>query len=336
MPWGVTVALCCYNSATRLPETLSHLKQVQTSVPWEVLIIDNASMDGTAEVAQAHWGVSSPGPMRIVREPQAGLSHARQRAFAEACYDIVSFIDDDNWVSPNWVQSVSDLLGANAQAGVCGGLIEAACEVSPPPWFKDYAIDYAIGKQGRTEGDNTKFHGFMWGAGMSVRKSAWQGLVAKGFRPALTDRKGSQLSSGGDTELCLALRLAGWRLYYSSQIKMQHFIPAFRLDWRYLRRMYRGFGAATVGTDPYYAMLKGEPWARRGRKWLPEVGATLKHILSQRRQTLLRFSSDALEGDKSAPTIEFGIGRVQQLLRQRSAYDQSFAKIENASWRLTN
>jgi glycosyltransferase involved in cell wall biosynthesis len=72
-----SVVICCHNSTPRLAETLRHLRQ-QTAigVPWEVLIVDNASTDGIAETAIACWH-RGPAPIRIVREPQLGLGRAR-------------------------------------------------------------------------------------------------------------------------------------------------------------------------------------------------------------------------------------------------------------------
>jgi hypothetical protein len=58
-------------------------------------------------------------------------------------------------------------------------------------------------------GDVTWVRNGLWGAGLCVRKTAWEGLVERGFRPKLTDRTGTQLTTGGDNEMCLALRLAG-------------------------------------------------------------------------------------------------------------------------------
>ncbi len=52
---GVSVVVCCYNSAPRLPETLMHLfaQIVNPDIKWEIIIINNASTDDTLEVAQA-------------------------------------------------------------------------------------------------------------------------------------------------------------------------------------------------------------------------------------------------------------------------------------------
>jgi hypothetical protein len=39
------------------------------------------------------------------------------------------------------------------------------------------------------------------------------------------------------------------------------------------------------------------------------------------------------EGEASVMRLEFGLGRLRELLRLRRDYDRSFARIENAAWR---
>ncbi|MGH7265987.1 MAG: hypothetical protein ACREMB_14255, partial [Candidatus Rokuibacteriota bacterium] len=58
------------------------------------------------------------------------------------------------------------------------------------------------------------------------------------------------INSGGDAEICFALRLAGWRLWFEPRMRLRHFIQTHRLDWWYLRRLFRGVGASSVGFDP--------------------------------------------------------------------------------------
>ena len=48
-------------------------------MPWEVLIIDNASTDGTMEVARTYWQ-DGPAPIRFINEPRLGVRHAREGA----------------------------------------------------------------------------------------------------------------------------------------------------------------------------------------------------------------------------------------------------------------
>ena len=53
---GVSLVICCHNSADKLPATIQHLfdLNVKNDVPWELIIVDNASTDGTQETAVQH------------------------------------------------------------------------------------------------------------------------------------------------------------------------------------------------------------------------------------------------------------------------------------------
>ena len=64
---------------------------VDPSRAWEVVVVDNASTDDTAAVAQCLAG-RGPAPLRVVSEPQLGLAYARARGIAEARDDIISFV----------------------------------------------------------------------------------------------------------------------------------------------------------------------------------------------------------------------------------------------------
>jgi len=256
-PASITIAVCCYNSARRLPDTLRHLaaQVVPDDVSWEVLVIDNASTDGTADVALQTWPSDAPAPLRVVTEPNAGLSNARHRAIMEARYDVIGFIDDDNWVCQDWVQTASKTMSAHPEAGACGGPSEAVFEVSPPDWFARYKACYAVGEQADAEGDVTDTRGWLWGAGLCLRRQALLQLFSAGFSPLLSDRKGSQLTSGGDNELCYALVMAGWRVWYNPRLELRHFIPKERLTSDYLKRWFTGAGACSVLAGIYEHVL---------------------------------------------------------------------------------
>ena len=120
---GVSVVLCCYNSAHRLPRALAHLavQRVPKTLHWEVIIVDNASDDKTRDVALEAWNRVGAVPLRVVMESRSGQAFARNRGLAEAKYDIVSFVDDDNWVCPEWVELVWDVMKSHPDVGACGG-----------------------------------------------------------------------------------------------------------------------------------------------------------------------------------------------------------------------
>lgn len=337
---GVSVIICCHNSAERLPQTLAHIaaQEVTNGRPWEVIVVDNGSTDDTGQVAQALWPPDPPAPLRVVHEHLPGLTHARHRGLIEAKYAVVCLVDDDNWLSPDWVQVTAEIMLEHPNVGACGGFGEAVCEVSAPAWFEQIQLAYAVGPQGERPGDVTETRGALWGAGLAIRKSAWHDLVSSGFQSLLLDRRGTTLGGHGDTELCFALRLAGWRLWYEPRLRFRHFIPANRLSWDYLRRKQRGGGEAAVGLDPYYFVMKPN---RRGlllivrhlrQTWQWQALAELARLVGKPRKLLWLFLRPE-EGDQDILAIEQRIGRFLGLLQNRKVYSANFRSVRDAVWR---
>src|SRR5205823_6577642 len=116
----------------------------------------------------------------------------------EARYDLVSLIDDDNWVCPEWVRLANEVMRDNPDVGACGGWNEAVFEAAPPAWFPACERIYAVGAQAEAPGVIPGLWACLCGAGITLRQSAWQGLLAGGFRPLLSGRQGAALTSGED------------------------------------------------------------------------------------------------------------------------------------------
>jgi glycosyltransferase involved in cell wall biosynthesis len=333
MSQGVSIVVCCYNSAERLPNTLAHLsaQEVPSDLPWEVIVVNNASTDNTVEVAHKHWSKKTSTPLQAVNESQPGVAHARRKGFAEAKYEIVCFVDDDNWVCPEWISIVSDLMTTHPDVGACGGAGEAVSKMDLPWWFEKFQSHYAVGPQSVNAGDITLTRGYLWGAGLAIRKSAWSQLLNKGYQPLLTDREGASLSAGGDAELCFALRLTGWRLWYEPRLKFKHLLPSNRLQWSYLRGLYRGFGAAEAVLDAYQFARDGGLAKRKGRflqnTCLRQIIIETKALL-RFREKLLRAIWQPPEGDPDVLDIERLTGKIRELWRIRDVYEQHLRMAE--------
>jgi glycosyltransferase involved in cell wall biosynthesis len=95
----VSVVIPTYNGSATLPATLRSLEQqtLERSM-YEVIVVDDASSDASASIAEAH-GAS------VVRLSQnAGAAAARNRGTAEARAPIVAFTDDDCTADANWLE----------------------------------------------------------------------------------------------------------------------------------------------------------------------------------------------------------------------------------------
>jgi len=259
---GVSLIICTFNGAKLLRDTIGYVnrQKVETSIPWELLVIDNASDDGSAAVAME--SCKPEVTVRVIHEPEKGLIHARYRGIKEAAYEYISFIDDDNWIDANWIQHIYEIFITHPEVGMCGGRSIGAFEVPPPDWFTKVEGSYAIGSQGKGTGDITDTWGHLWGAGLSFRKSAFESLIKSGFKSVLTGRRGKNLSAGEDTELVYAFKLAGWHLWYSDSLTLQHYIPSNRFEWNYVVRMYKGFGKSHAVFEIYQLVLNVKSFQR--------------------------------------------------------------------------
>lgn len=323
---GISVVICCYNAKTRIVPTLQHLQkqEFQKTVNWEVVVVDNASTDNTSEAAQQVWNENPVTKLSVVIENIPGLMNARRRGITEASYEIVSFIDDDNWVNHDWVQKVSEIFTLYKDAGACGGKVEAVFEKNEPAWFHQFRGSFAVGEQADQSGfiDDTK--GFLWGAGLSIKKSAWNELMQKGFQPMTTGRDGQKMSAGEDTEICYALRLLGYRLYYSNELLLQHFMPENRMSVSYLEKMTHGFGVAYARLNSYRVLLNAgnfqlHPW------WYEWLVAVKNVFLFSVR---IFFSGNTPAVIKMRVTRAYNQGYSQQVWKDKDRIKKNAEKLK--------
>src|SRR5690606_35261184 len=121
---GVTVIVCTHNGATNLVQTLRHLagQQMPNDLPWQLIVVDNASTDETTLVVQREWNkLGNPVTLVCLREERPGKYFALQTAISVAKYAYFVICDDDNWLAPNYLEKVAGLLDSYPQVGAVGG-----------------------------------------------------------------------------------------------------------------------------------------------------------------------------------------------------------------------
>ena len=326
-PNGVSVIICAFNAANRITPTLRHLAvQNAPGVSWEVIVVDNASEDETSKVAHEAWVGVTAASLQVLREPKRGYNHAVELGISRSRFNILAHVHDDNWVAEDWIARVANIFQNMPDTGACGGRINAACEIEPPGWFADFAPYYAVGRQAEQSCDVTWTRGFLWGAGLCVRRAALENMRRAGFRLLTSGRSsGKRLISGEDSELCHALRLAGWKLWYDDNLCLTHYLPAARLNWKYLRRLVRSYGESSVAHDCY---LDKHPstWV-----WWNELLKAGWELIKE-NQFLMDFFSD----DKKSLDIletEMKMGRFFELIRQHRNYKKRIEALSRAAWR---
>ena len=336
---GISVVVCCHNSAPRLPATLAHLlRQEDPGVPWEVVLVDNASTDDTAAAAMRLWLGPSPAPLSVVPEPRLGLTNARLKGITASRYEFIIFVDDDNWLGPTYLRTANEVLVSNERVGASGGVSEGAFESTPPAWFDLAKSAYAIGDFGEVAHDPGEHGRWLCGAGLVLRRSAWQELTGLGFKPLLQDRAGKALTGGGDTELCMALVAAGWSQWYEPRLKLRHFMPRQRLDWKYRCRLARGIGMSSPRLYPYSPIYqrggRSRPRVWLRRQWYFQYVRTLLHLMRHEPLRTILPQRFWREGDPRVAWVQEHLGRLSGLVACRRTFASNFDAYDRWTSRL--
>lgn len=98
----VTVVIPAFNAAPFLGVTLEAL-QSQTTVPEKIIVVDDGSTDGTAQVAE-QMGVT------LIQQDQKGPGAARNRGIEAADTEFLAFCDADDWYVPDKLERALDML----------------------------------------------------------------------------------------------------------------------------------------------------------------------------------------------------------------------------------
>jgi len=242
MDTGITITTQTYNRADELRQTLRSLSKIDTrGVPaYEVLVVDNNSQDDTPEVVE-EFSSAFNGCLRYVREAQQGLSHARNRAIAEARYDIVAFLDDDVEVDKEWLRNLAAAYDSGDYAAI-GGSAHLVYSCQKPRWLEGRAERFL------SKVDCGPFRRLVepdeiCGVNFSVKKE-WLTRVGS-FRTDL-GRMGAVLLGSEETDLLERVAQAGGTVLYEPGAVVGHRVSPSRLQrrWFWGRCYWGGRGQA--------------------------------------------------------------------------------------------
>ena len=232
-----TVLICTYNRAGDLARTLETLARLCTSVTWEVIVVDNNSSDGTAEIVR-RAAARFPVALRYVFEPRQGKSHALNTGLTSSRARVIAFTDDDVDVPAGWLDAAVRPLLERIDIDYTGGPVRPGWGAPPPRWLDE------SGNLGGTIA--VKDHGerpFIFederktplGVNMAVRRALIERIG--GFRPDL-GRSGRSLLGQEQAEFFYRSRRAGARGLYVPAMWLTHQVPAARLTRDYFRRWW--------------------------------------------------------------------------------------------------
>ena len=240
---NLSVIICTHNpSQDYFKQCLSALKcQSLCQECWELIVIDNCSETPLENYLDISWHRNG----KINREEKLGLTPARLHGIREAKGNLLIFVDDDNVLDVDYLETALNISKEKSFLGAWSGQCIGVFEELPPEWTKRYWGNLVL----------REFEEDVWsnlprlaetmpcGAGLCIRREVAQyylGLYENGKRTFQFDRSGDSLISGGDNDLAACACSLGLGVGLVSSLKLKHLIKAERFTPYYLARLSEG------------------------------------------------------------------------------------------------
>lgn len=223
----LTIAIPTYNRAAFVETAVNSLRQQSNAGErWRVIVVNNNSSDDTAErLAKA----ASVWPrLKVLFEPEAGASAARNCAVHACSNGYILFADDECKFPPNYVDRALALIDQHAP-NMFGGPILPWYVETPPAWFWPEYGSYSLDK-----GDGSRYT-FLSGGNMGFSVEALRSIG--GFNVA-RGPQGEKLSFGEETEVELRMlkKFGLGAVWFDPGLFNFHAVRPEKFRWRNLVR----------------------------------------------------------------------------------------------------
>jgi glycosyltransferase involved in cell wall biosynthesis len=200
-----SVIIPCRNAERTVADAVASVL-AQSEPPAEVVVIDDASTDGSARAAEA------AGARVVVNAARRNAGGARNVGIEATDGDGIAFLDADAVASPNWLERARRAFESDPRIVGVGGRV----------------VNGRPGRYG--ELDYFMNHSEWIAAGEPAAKGAipTMGIVYR--RDAIGPVRFPETNTGEDTAFALGVLARGGRLWYDPEIVLTHFHE--RLDWR--------------------------------------------------------------------------------------------------------
>ena len=241
----LSIVIATYNRATLLLDALkSVIRQSAPAQEWECVVVNNNSSDNTSERFAEFAGEHPEYNLRIVNEPNQGLSYARNRGIRESVGEYIAIIDDDEHIAEDFVAAYIRLFDDVPEAVAAGGPIVARYPTGRPRWMSCYterpiANTMYFGEEVR-EFPKGRVPG---GGNMALRRSA---IRRYGVFDTSLGYSGESLIGGEECDLFERLQIADAKYYYVPTAVMYHIIPREKLTKEYFARLSYNVGVSQL------------------------------------------------------------------------------------------
>ena len=200
--------------------SLQSLNRQHVNQPFEVVVVDNGSNDGSAEMVLSEWANNPLFHVELIRNADnRGFCAANNQGFAASDTEFVALLNNDAEAEPDWLQSLMRAFEGRPDIGMAASKI--LVHEDPRRIDKVGHLIYPDGQnRGRGTGELDQ------GQYDRVEEVLWPDGCAAMYRRALLDEIGGFdedfFAYGDDAELGLRARIAGWKCMYVPGAVVRH------------------------------------------------------------------------------------------------------------------
>ena len=243
----ISVIICTHNPRMDYLDRVLEALRLQTLSldRWELVFVDNASSYDVA--INLDWQPQA----RIVREEELGVTQARLTGIREARGELVVFVDDDNILNTNYLDSAIRIASNWPQLGSWSGRVVPEFEVQPADYLRPHLWRICIREISSDIWGNTgEFNTMPWGAGMCMRRKILnqyrQEAYSKPEIPGFSRRGEQFLASGEDVHIAEIGLAMGYGCGVFCSLELTHLIPKRRVQEAYLLKLIEDSEAGSV------------------------------------------------------------------------------------------
>lgn len=248
----ISAIISTYNRAHFLGVLFDSIKK-QTVSPdqFEVVIVNNNCTDNTEAVCQKFIDENPAIKVFYCVEEQQGLSYGRNRGIAESKGEIVTFLDDDAFLSSDFFEKTLTFFHHHPKVNAIGGKILLHYLKHKPNWYNPFLASllgyFNPGDKEQVFSGNNYFRG----SNMSFRKGVFK--LYGDFNTTL-GRVGKSLYGSEEKELFFRFKHQGEVMWYVPSAVVYHLVPIERTYPDFVKRQAIGTGAS----QRQHALIKGK------------------------------------------------------------------------------
>ena len=226
-PRELSIIIVNWRSVEFLQKCLATIYATTREIEFEVIVVDNASFDGAAEMASRVF----PQVRFVQSQKNIGFAGANNLGFRHSAGENLLLLNPDTEIVGDAIPNMLSVLRANPDAGIVGckllnsdGTIQRSC-VQRFPSILNQAVD--------ADYLRTKFPGLaIWGTQKLTESNAAPAPVEVISGACLLIRRSIYEELGGlssdyfmyaeDVDLCYRSAQLGWKAYYTGQAQVIH------------------------------------------------------------------------------------------------------------------